>query len=89
MNSIIVHSLRKKMDLSVKEYMVLDFVYHTSYLLGKKVSMREMAEEFDFKVSNVNYMVENLIKLGYLQKNKYNKNITTTELTKIFFLKNN
>lgn len=65
----------------------MDHVYYTSYLKGKKVSIREMAELFDYTKSSIEYLIKKLIKAGYLQKNKFNRNITATELTKLTFLK--
>jgi DNA-binding MarR family transcriptional regulator len=88
MNTIINHSLRKKLGFSVKEYAILDAFYYSSYFKGKKINAREIAEIFDFTKSSVEYSIKQLIKLGYLQKNRYNRNITVTELTKIAFLKN-
>lgn len=88
MYTTIIHPLRKKLKLKLLEYAVLDAVYFISYLEGKKFISREVAEEFDVQPSKVQYIVNKLIKMGYLQKNKYNKNISVTELTKIAFLKN-
>jgi DNA-binding MarR family transcriptional regulator len=88
MYTTIIHPLRKKLGLSVKEYIILDAFYLNSYLKGKKVNSREIADLFDFTNSSVDYAIKKLIKTGYLQKNKENKIITTTELTKLLFLKN-
>lgn len=87
MYTTIIHQLRKKLGLSVKEYVILDAFYYSSYLQGKKINAREIAELFDFTKSSVEYSIKKLIKLGYLQKTKQNKNISTTEITKIAFLK--
>lgn len=46
-----------------------------------------MAELFDYTKSSIEYLIKKLIKAGYLQKNKFNRNITATELTKLTFLK--
>jgi len=88
MNTIFNHSLRKKLGLSLKEYAILDAYYYSSFLQGKKINAREISDLFDFTKSSVEYSINKLIKLGYLQKNKENKIITTTELTKLLFLKN-
>lgn len=88
MNPILNNPLRKKLGLSIKDYIILDAYYQTSYLDGKKINAREIAELFDFTKSSVEYSIKKLIKSNYLQKNRYNRNITITELTKIAILKN-
>lgn len=88
MYTTIIHPLRKQLKLSVKEYIVLDAVYFVNHLQGKKINAREIAELFDLTKSSVEYSIKKLIKMGYLQKNKYNRNVSVTELIKIAFLKN-
>ena len=86
MNITIYHPLRKKLGLSIKEYVIIDCIYYQSYLIGKKINSREIAELFDFTKSSVEYFIRKLIYKGYLQKNDFNKNITVTELIKIEYL---
>jgi len=73
------------MDLKINEYSILDEIYKTSHLNLKKISKQEIADYLDLTKSKVEYAITKLIKLGYLQKNKYNKNITVTELTHNFY----
>ena len=87
MNTIINHSLRKKLKLSLKEYAILDAYYYSSLLEGKKINAREIADIFDFTKSSVEYSIKKLIKLGYLKKIKENKTIIITDISKIAFLK--
>lgn len=88
MYTTIIHPLRKKLGLTLKEYIILDAVYLISYLEGRKAVPREMAEMFDMTTSNVQYIVNKLIRMGYLQKNRYNRHVSVTEITKIAFFKN-
>lgn len=88
MYTTIIHPLRKQLKLSVKEYIVLDAVYFVNHLQGKRINAREIAELFDLTKSSVEYSIKKLIKMGYLQKNRYNRNVSVTELIKIAFLKN-
>lgn len=87
MNTIINHSLRKKLKLSLKEYAILDAYYYSSFLEGKKINAREISDILDFTKSSVEYSIKKLIKLGYLQKVKENKTIILTGISKIAFLK--
>ena len=69
------------MGLKITEYCILDEIYKTSRLNLKKINKQEIADYLDLTKSKVEYTIIKLIKLGYLQKNRYNRNITITDLT--------
>lgn len=82
---MVIHHRRKQMKLKINEYCILDEINKTSRLKLNKINKREIAEYLDLTKSSVEYTINKLIKLGYLQKNRYNKNITITDLTYEFF----
>jgi len=81
MYTTIVHNRRKQMGLKITEYCILDEIYKTSRLNLKKINKQEIADYLDIPKSRVEYAINKFIKIGYLQKNKYNKNITITDIT--------
>lgn len=81
MYTTIIHNRRKQMGLKITEYCILDEIYKTSRLNLKKINKQEIADYLDLTKSKVEYTIIKLIKLGYLQKNRYNRNITITDLT--------
>jgi len=69
------------MGLKINEYCILDEIYKTSRLNLKKINKQEIADNLELTKSKVEYTITKLIKLGYLQKNNYNKNITITDIS--------